>query len=291
MPFVERVREASHGTINITVIPGGALTVGFTAIDDVTAGAIDLVWAVPSHNPGRFPLLTCFEFAGHFENAMEATRTIWEMLHESEAFRNEFAGFKLFDIHTTDMGEIWTVEPVRTPADFVNMTLRAASPMSDRMLKAYGAITLGMPMPDVYDTVVRDIIEGLGTIPYNIPIYNLDDVLSYGTDGLRLYTTPQIMAMSWDAWNQLSAWQQYIFDSLSGLGFSLASAFLYDDLGEHAKEIIPGITINRLTTAEKAAFAAASAGVVNEYLAELNSAGYNAQAFYDSMIRARDSLR
>ena len=291
LPFVDRVFEASEGTINITVIPGGAITTTATAVDDVTSGAVDLTWTLPGNTPGRFPLLTCFEFMDHFTSAVEATEAMWGVLYESEAFRNEFSAYKLFNVYGTEMGEIWTIDQVRTPSDLAGMPLRAASPMSERMLRAYGAVTVGMGMPDVYDNIERGVIRGLGTAPSAIPTYNLNEILDHGTDGLYLYTTTQIMAMSWRAWSQLSPWQQYIFDSVSGLDFAIESAQLYDDLGNAARQNIPGLQLNRLTDAEKALFKVDADRVIADYMAEITALGHDAQAHYNTMLSVRDALR
>jgi len=291
MPFVERVREASDGTININVVPGGAITTGPTAVDDVTTGAVDLTWTLTGNTPGRFPLLSFVEFVDHFDSGMEATMTIWGMLYESETFRNEFRDYKLFNIYTTETGEIYTIDEVRRPADLAGMPLRAASPLSQRMMVAFGAVTVGMAMPDVYDNLERGVIVGLGTSPSAIPTYNLNEIVNHGTVGLNLYVTPQIMMMSWRAWAQLSPWQQYIFDSLSGLELSLISAQYYDDLAADALRGIEGMSLNVLTAAERAEFDAVSQNVIAEYKAEVDALGYDSQAHYDMMIRIRNSFR
>jgi TRAP-type C4-dicarboxylate transport system substrate-binding protein len=148
-----------------------------------------------------------------------------------------------------------------------------------------------MGMPDVYDNIERGVIVGLATARSAIAQYNLDEVLDHGTYGLNLYTTTQIMAMSWPAWNQMSEWQQYIFDEATGLELSLKAAELYDSMGEAARINIPGLTLNRLTPTELAAFAALSGNVINEYLADLRALGYDAQGHYEMMLRVRDALR
>jgi len=159
------------------------------------------------------------------------------------------------------------------------------------MMEAFGAVTVGMAMPDVYDNLERGVIVGLGTSPSAIPTYNLNEIVNHGTVGLNLYVTPQIMMMSWRAWSQLTPWQQYIFDSLSGLELSLISAQYYDDLAADALRGIQGMSLNVLTPAERAEFDAASQGVIAQYKADVDAQGYDSAAHYDMMLRIRDSFR
>lgn len=291
-PLVEELREKSNGRINITVIPGGAITTGSSAIDDVTTGAVDMIWTLPGYTAGRFPMLDCIEFADHFGSAEEATRTLWGMLNQSEEFQKEFKDYKVFNLYTADMGEIWTSnKPIRTPDDLAGVSLRAASPMTERTLNAYGASTANMAMPDTYDNIERGVVNGLATGPSAIPTYKLDEVVNYGTIGLNLYASPQIMCISWSAWNKLSAEDQALFESLTGEALSVKSAVLYDEISATAREGIEGVEFYELSPDEKALFQEKAKNVMGDYIAEITGKGYDGQAFYDLMISVRDGLR
>jgi TRAP-type C4-dicarboxylate transport system substrate-binding protein len=214
------------------------------------------------------------------------------MLEQSEEFQNEFKDYKVFNLYTADMGEIWTAnKPIHTPADLAGVSLRAASPMTERTLNAYGATTANMPMPDTYDNIERGVVNGLATGPSAIPTYKLDEVVNYGTIGLNLYASAQIMCMSWDAWNKLSPEDQALFDSISGEVLSIKSAQLYDEVGATARQGIAGVEFYELTPDDKAAFQAKAINNPGEYIAELNGNGYDGQGLYDLMISVRDGLR
>ena len=130
MPFVEEIKEASNGRI-ITVHPGGSITTGTTAIDDVTSGAVDMIWTLQGYTAGRFPLTEMLEFFDHFNSAVEATETIWGLFEQSEAFREEYSDYKVFNMYVTDIGDVYTSnKPIHTPADLNGVKLRAPAPWS-----------------------------------------------------------------------------------------------------------------------------------------------------------------
>ncbi len=294
VPFVEEIMEKSEGRIVINLHPGGSITTGTSAIDDVSTGAVDMIWTLQGYTAGRFPLTEFIELFDHFESAEEATATIWGLLEQSEEFQEEYSAFKVFNFYTTDVGDVYTSnKPIYVPSDLQGVKLRSASPMVDKSLAKFGATTAGMPMPDAYDNIERGVVDGMATGASAIPTYRLYEVLSYATEGMNLYVSPQVMAISWDAWNRLTPEDQALFETIGGKELSLKSARYYDDLHDGGVEamIAEGMEVHMLTPEEKAAFAELAAPVVEEYIAEMTGKGYDAQGFYDLMISIRDSLR
>ncbi|HHX74517.1 MAG TPA: TRAP transporter substrate-binding protein [Firmicutes bacterium] len=294
MPFVEEIEEKSNGRVKITVHPGGSITTGTSAIDDITSGAVDMTWTLQGYTAGRFPLTELIEAFDHFQSAEEATETIWGLFEKSEAFREEYSDYKVFNMYVTDIGDVYTAnKPIRTPDDLNGVKLRSASPMVDRSLARFGAITAGMPMPDAYDNIDRGVVDGLATGASAIPTYKLHEVLNYATEGMNLYVSPQVMAISWDAWNKLSEEDQKLFETIGGKALSIKSAKLYDELHADGVKAMKeaGMEVHELSPAEKAAFVEKAATVVTEYIAELEAKGLPGQEVYDLMIEIRDSLR
>jgi len=290
-PLVERLYERSGGRLNITVEPGGTLTTTTTAIDDVSAGTIDITWVVVGNTPGRFPLLDALELPGLFDTSVEATRTLWGMHDEDERFRNEFGDYIMIAMYTADIGEVWTTSPVRSPSDMQGMNLRSPSPMAELALRQFGSGVVGMGMPDVYDSIERGVIDGLATAPSAINTYSLYEVVNYGTIGMNLYAGAQLMAISQRAWNLLPADLQQIIREETGYNFSVGVAAQYDRLGSEARDGIVGIEFQVLTPAEQAVFVEMAYPLIEQYLNELDGLGYDGQAFFDMMMRHRDAIR
>jgi len=291
-PLIAELYEKSNGLINITLEPGGTITTGVTAISDVACGAVDIIWTLPGYTPGRFPLLDCIEFPNYFDSAVEATKVLWELFRQSREFADQFKEYKVFLIFSADMGEIWnSTRPIRTPADCIGLNLRSSGAMTERTMRALGLGAAAIPMPDVYDNVERGVIDGLCAGASAIPAYNLQEVVNYGTRGLNLFASPQMMAISWDAWNKLSPDLQALWESVTGEDLWIKAAAIYDEMGKTARQGITGVEYSVLTADEAALFREATANVAAEYIAELNGRGYNADAFHDLMVSIRDNSR
>lgn len=294
-PFVEEIKEASGGRINITVHPGGSIVTGTSALDDVTSGAVDMIWTLPGYTAGRFPLSEMFEFPDQFNSAEEATETTWKLLEENEEFFAEYnTDYRTFNLYLSDVGDIYTAnKAIKTPDDLAGVSLRSPSAMVERVLQALGATTANMPMPEAYDNIERGIVDGLITGHSGIPTYKLYEVINYATDGLNIYTTFQMMSISNAAWDKLSDEDKELFETIGGKTLSLKSAKLYDELHETAKGEMEaeGVELYTVTDADKELFKTKAEPVIEEYITVTEGKGYAAQDFYDQMLAARDSFR
>ena len=290
-PYIQELMEKIP-RLTIELVAGGAISSGSTVHDDVTFGSVDMMWAAQGSAPGRYPLTEMFEFPGHFGSGIEATKVMWDMLDNNEAFRAEYSNFVLFNLYTTEAGEIYSNKLIRTPADLAGVRLRSPSPMGERTMTAAGAVTMNMTMPDVYDNVDRGIVDGLATSPSAIPTYKLQEVVKFATNGMNLYVQPFMMAMSHTAWNQLSPAEQAIVMEVGGRNISYKSAELYDKLGGEAVDFLRDtITVSDLTEDEIAQWMAAMTPVIDTYIAGLEGRNIPARDFYTQMISFRDALR
>ena len=293
-PFIKEIEEKTEGRVKITVHPGGSITTGQSAIDDITSGSVDMVWTMPGYTAGRFPLSEMLEFPGQWTSAEECTEVIWDLLDKNEGFQKEYGDYKLFNLFVADVGDIYTKgKAIHTVDDVQGVSYRAPSPMVQRVMEKLGATTANMPMPDTYDNIERGVVQGLVTGHSAIPTYKLYEVIDNATNGLNIYVSPQMMAMSNAAWDKLSAEDQKIFEEVGMRTLSIKSAKLYDQLHDEALKELPGLGVEMydVSDAERQGFYDKAEPVVQEYIGEMTAKGLDAQGFYDEMIAARDARR
>ena len=292
-PYIAAL-TAAIPRLTIELVPGGVISTNASVHDDVRYGVVDMMWATHGGAPGRYPLTEILEFPNLFASAVEATKVIEYMMENYQPFANEFSHMKLFNIYTTEPGDIFTTKNIRVPADVVGQRIRSPGASGERSLTAAGAVTVAMGMPDVYDSI-GGVIDGLATSPSAIPTYNLWEVVDYATNGMSLYVTPFFMGFSNDAWDRLTPEEQEIALSIQieGMAFNIHSAFMYDDLGEKAIDRMRdyGMTVNDLTPAEQAEWLDAMTPVIDKYLDDLEDRNLPGREFYNLIIEYRDSLR
>lgn len=80
IPYLEKVADASQGTISIESFPGGSLGKNpRLQLKMMADGVFDITWAVAAYTPGRFPDNGVMELPGIFKTSREASVTLWRM--------------------------------------------------------------------------------------------------------------------------------------------------------------------------------------------------------------------
>ena len=293
IPYIDALMAAIP-RLTIELVPGGVISSNASVHDDVRYGLVDMMWATHGGAPGRYPLTEILEFPNLFASAVEATRVIEHMMATYPPFASEFSHMQLFNIYTTEPGDIFTTKNIRVPADVVGQRIRSPGASGERSLTAAGAVTVAMGMADVYDAV-GGVIDGLATSPSAITTYNLWEVVDYATNGMGLYVTPFFMGFSNTAWELLTPREQFIALNveIGGQPFNIHSAHMYDELGELGIENMRnfGMTVNDLTPDEQAQWLEAMTPVIDAYLDSLEGRNLPGREFYELVIAYRDSIR
>lgn len=225
-PWVEQVREATGGTVDIEIHAGGALAPGPQVYENTVAGAQDLGWTMPGYTPGRFPITQIIEAPFVFEGAVQGTEAAWALWNEFDALQEEFSDVKLLSLWAMDTGDLFTRDvPVERLEDLEGMTIRSPAPLQGQALEAMGANAVGMPGPDIYDAIERGVIDGYKLANSATRVFDLGQTTGYRTV-CNCYTGAFVFVMSQSAWDGLSPAQQEAIESLAGpdLGMELAEA-------------------------------------------------------------------
>ena len=215
-PWVEEVREATGGTVNIELHAGGALAPGPQVYENVVAGAQDLGWTMPGYTPGRFPITQIIEAPFLVGDAREGTAVAWELWNEFDAFQEEFNDSEILSLWAMDTGDLFTRDqPVERMEDLQGLTIRSPAPLQSDALEAMGANATSMPGPDIYDAVERGVIDGYKLANSATRVFDLGETTGYRTV-CDCYTGAFVLAMNQQAWEQLSPAQQDAIADLTG---------------------------------------------------------------------------
>lgn len=279
-PFAEDVAEATDGTVTIEIHPGGALTAPGDAYDNAAAGAIDIGWALHGYTPGRFPLTDVIELPFLFENADQATNALWDLYDEFPELQDEYGDVKVLALWTHDVGNLYTVDQAVPEPDVSGLVLRAPSPIQTSLIEAMGGAGVGMPAPELYDSLERGVIDGLMIGDTGVESFTLYEVLNHVTVA-NFFVGAEFIAMNQASWDSLSDAQQAAIDSLIGRDFSLVGAASYDGLNESAVNSWDEWGLEVITVDDLEPWRAAAQPVVEEWISARDADGQPGQAMYD----------
>ena len=257
--------------------------------DGVSKGVADIGLGAPSYDPGRFPLTSGVSLPVGFKTATVASRTLWALTQEFKP--KEFEEFKVIAMFTTEPGYIQSRTAVASLADLKGMKLRAAG-TGVPVLKALGASPVGMPMPEVPESVQTRVIDGTMTSREVLKDFKLAGALKYVTD----YPTVVVsFAAVMDAkrWAQLPADVQKVIDAL-GPEMAVWTGHYHDreNVGaalEWAKKE-HGLKIVSLAAGERAQWDARLKPMEEDWVKEMNAKGLPAEKYLARLRALRDQF-
>lgn len=283
--WVQEVSDATGGTVEIEIVPGGGLGPPPAMYENTVAGAQDLGWALHGYTAGRFPLMQIVEMPFAFNTAEEATSALWDLYDEFPAFQEEYSDVHVIGLWTHDTGDLWTSgTQVKTMEDMSGLSLRAPGPIQQDLINELGGSPVGMPAPEIYDSMERGVIDGLLISNSGVDSFGLYDVIDFGVD-CDCYVAAMFLVANQSTWDSLSPEQQAAIDELSGREFSMRAAQAYDSDSEANQQKIDeaGIEMTELSGDELERWQEVGRRVAEKWVQEREDAGQPGQAMYDRL--------
>ncbi len=178
-----------------------------------------------------------------------------------QAFANEFLKDEVKDVKLLaywahDAGHIHANKPIKTMEDLKGLKLRNPTRLAGEALKALGAVSVGMPVPQVPESLAQRVIDG-AVIPWEVvPAVKLHELVKFHTEikgSPTLYTRASSLAMNKAKFDGLPADLQAVIDKNAGLAFADLAGKMWDAEAVAVREMVAkrGNTITALDEAER----------------------------------------
>jgi TRAP-type C4-dicarboxylate transport system substrate-binding protein len=288
--WAEQVSKRTGGKVEVKTFPASTLLGAREMYDGVTKGVADIGLGAPSYDPGRFPLTSGVSLPMGFPNATVASRTLWELTREFQP--KEYENFKVIAMFTTEPGYIQSRRPANTTALLNGMKLRAAG-TGVPVLKALGAAPVGMPMPEVPQSVQTGVIDGTMTSREVLQDFKLAETLKFVTD----YPTVVVSfaaVMDRKRWDKLPADVKKVIDDLAP-EMAVWTGQYHDKQNvnaalewakkEHKLQILP------VSAEERAQWDAKLKPMEEQWVAEMTGKGLPAAKYLARLRELRDQFK
>jgi TRAP-type C4-dicarboxylate transport system substrate-binding protein len=289
-PWCDKLTKESGGKLKCQIFPGmqagGTPPQLYTQVQD---GVMDVVWTLPGYTPGRFPAAEVFELPFMIHRAEGASRALWDYAVQNKLLETEFKDVKMLAMHTHDQGYLHTVnKPVRTLADFKGMKLRAPTRLTNKMLAAFGATPVGMPVPQVPEALSKGVIDG-AVVPWEVvPAIKVHELVKFHTvtdlKSRALYTSVFTYAMNKAKYDGLPPDLKKVIDANSGAALSHQAGRIWDEVTPATRKPAEerNNTIYMLPSDEHRKWEQAAQPVYDEWVKEVSAKGLNGQALLKS---------
>jgi TRAP-type transport system periplasmic protein len=256
-PWAQKVQQESGGRIKIDIFP--AMQLGGSPpqlFDQARDGVVDLVWTLPGNTPGRFPVTETFElpFVPH-RKAVVNSRAFQDFA--GEHLKDEYKDVHPVCFWAHDHGLIHSSKPVRTMEDLSGLKLRFPTRLAGEALRALGATAIGMPIPQVPESLAQRVIDGT-VIPWEVvPSIKVHELVKNHTEipgSPTLYTATFILAMNKAKYEGLPADLKQVVDANSGMAAATMAGKVWDEQADVVSALVKGRgnTFITITEDEKA---------------------------------------
>ncbi len=256
-PWAKKLETESGGRLKIDIFP--AMQLGGTPpqlFDQVRDGVVDLCWTLPGSTPGRFPTTEVFELP--FICAEKAMVNALAAQEFADTYlREEVRDVHLISYWAHDGGHIHANKPIKTMEDMKGLKLRNPTRLAGEALKALGATSVGMPVPQVPESLAQKVIDG-AVVPWEVvPAVKIHELVKYHTEitgNPTLYAASFFLAMNKAKYAQLPDDLRLLLDRNSGMAFAKLAGQMWDTEAAQVRAMVEkrGNVIYKLPDDEKA---------------------------------------
>ena len=282
-PWAEQVEAASDGRISIRIYP--SMQLGGTPpqlFDQVRDGVADIVWTLPGYTPGRFPRLETFELP------FLAAPTAVVNAQAVQEFTATELGNELDEVHLIcawahDQGVIHSRKQVTDLASLQGMKLRFPNRLTGESLTALGASPIGMPVPQVPESLSSGVIDGV-VVPWEVvPALKIQELVSHHTQfpgAPTFYVATMIVAMNKARYESMPADLRAVIDQHTGMETAILAGKAFDEGSVRGKQAAEkrGNEIITLSDAEAALWREKTRPVVDNWLKAKQEQGVDGAA-------------
>lgn len=281
----QAVEEQSGGRIDVTIFPAQTLGKAPQGYDNARTGVADIAWTVQGYTAGRFPLSHVVELPGLFETA-EVGSCAFQKLYDSGALDAEYAETHVLFVHTHGPGHLHTRDKaVTTLADLKGLKIRHPTQVIGQLLEKLGAEPVGMPAPQIYESMQRGTIDGY-MLPWEaVDGFRVYEVSDYHTE-FGFYSLAFVLTMNKDKYESLPPDLKKVIDDNSGLDWAIRAGQGFDEGDRIGKEVaLENGTLYQIEGAEREKWEAAAEDITRAYIAELEARGLPGEATYAAVQR------
>jgi TRAP-type C4-dicarboxylate transport system substrate-binding protein len=182
-PWIKQVEEATKGRVKIEVFPSQTLVKGIDMWKGVRTGIADMGWCVQGYWPDQTPLSDSISLPFlPIKTAEQGSEVLWKVYEKFPSMQKEYGEIQPIVLHTTSPNFLLTSKKqVKTLEDVKGLKLRTLGGPPIEMAKALGAVPTLIPMPDVYQSLDKGVVDGAVAPWEAIHGFRLYEVVKYYT--------------------------------------------------------------------------------------------------------------
>lgn len=284
--WADEVTKQSNGRIKVTIFPGGALGKPPHQYDSAVKGITDIAFGLQAYTAGRFPLTSVMRLPFMVESGEQGSRVLWEMYEKY--LREEYKDTKVLWLFCHGPGQIMTTKKqVTTLKDLRGLKLRTPGAIMSKVLKAYGAAPVTMPITQVYTALERRTVDGLSGPWEVMRPFRFYERIKFTTEA-NIYTQTFFVVMNKQKYESLPADLKQVIDDTTGRQMAIAAGRAYDNSDAPSRKLCldKGIKVYTLPSAEVNKWEQAAMPIQDAWLEDKESKGLAGKVVLEYALEA-----
>lgn len=279
--WCDEISKRTNGRVEIQYFPGQTLTKAVQVYDGVVQGLSDVGLALFGYTRGRFPLMEAVDLPLGYTSGTVATRVVNDVYQKFNP--RELMDTQVMYLHAHGPGLLHTHgKAVRHLEDFSGLKLRGHG-TSAMIVKALGATPVSMPMPDLYQSLQKNVIQGALYPLETNKGWRMGEVTDHLTLSTAIaYTSSFYVVMNKTKWE---AFPDDIRQTISEINreWIIKHGEAWDSSDKIGMDYIKslGHEIITLDKGESKRWEDAIQPVIDEYIGKMDKLGYNGREIVD----------
>jgi len=284
--------ERSEGRIEVEMYPSQTLAKAASSYDAVKSRIADVAATVQGYTANRFPLTQIIELPGMVDTAAQGSCAL-QNLHDEGVLNDEYDETHTLFVFTNGPGHLHTRDTkVTGPEDIRGLALRRPTTTVGALMEELGAQPVGMPAPDIYQSLQRDLISGVAISWDGAKIFRINELANYHAE-LNLYSLAFVVTMNKDVYESLPDDLKAIVNEHSGAEWSQHMAAIFDDLDKQGRSeaLEAGHVVVDLDEDIRNAWKPSLDKITEDYLTSLEAEGMPSRDVYQRARSLSESCR
>ncbi len=160
-PWVKQVEEATKGRVKLEVYPSQTLIKGVDMWKGIRSGIADIGWCVQGYWPEQTPLSDVMSLPFlPLTTAEKGSEVLWKLYEKFPSIQKEYGEIQPIVLHTSSANLLVSKKQVKTLEDLKGLKFRVLGGPPTEMAKALGSVPTLIPMPDVYQSLDKGVVDG-----------------------------------------------------------------------------------------------------------------------------------
>ncbi len=290
--WCQEVEKATGGELKFQYLPGQTLVKAAQSYDGVVNGIADVAMSCFAYTRGRFPVMEVVDLPIGYDSGVMATKVANAVA--SKLNPKELKDTQLMFVHAHGPGLLHTrKKPVTKLEDLKGMKIRATGTAS-KIVKALGAAPVATSMPQAYQYLQKNMVEGAMHPLESNKGWKLAEVTDFVTmHNSMAYTTCFFVVMNKDKYNSLSDKAKAALKEINAK-FAVKHGEAWDVADKAGKDFFlskKGRKLIELSEAESARWKKAVQPVLDEYAAKVSKKGLDGAVILKTALDAAAAAR